>query len=459
MADEIVLWRLRIQAFVHSLGRSTSERFLIASFALASLVGLATLFYGIGQYAENDTPGIRWVSIGLAFTFCAGFVTHLRPMSMYRALPFLPVHPKTVTWNSISAGLRFPLVVGFVVLLPYFIGNNQDWFYTAADGVTTACGLLAVLVAGYVSAVAAALAIRSLTRHTFIRLLAIIATLILVFEFLTGGSQVTAVIEQTLAGADRFATLLLAIASIGLTGVAVALIELCQPLPIDQPRLKYWGILHNNRNYRAVYEQAEAGMVRTILGFLRNPSLHLRLVLLLLFSVTLQAILVGAIPQYPTLQIALLGITLGLASFILPFSQGRASVMFENRLFFAPVDNRRNAIGSYLGSIVVFGLFAALFAANNPLGPLTTIVVTALTGTLGFWFGRREAQSATLNSTTWLIVLVALPTIFVVVTGSLIDIAPPGYYLATLAGWSVAYLVLLNVLGRQPRTDLVSAIQ
>jgi hypothetical protein len=459
MNEEVILWRYRLAGLLKELGNNAAERLILSVIASAVLVALVALFFTIGQFAAQFETSYRWVSVGLVFTFCAGFLTHLRPIHLQRSLSFLPLAPRTITWHNISAGLRFPVLIGAMVIIPYFVGKNTNWFYSVTDLLSLIVGTLSLLVAGYLTSVALALGIRTVTRHTFIRLLALIATLVLAFEFLVGPNLVTSALEQTLLEVNRTAILLLAIGSLGVCGAAVALIELCDPLPNEQQPHRYWNFFDRTRNFRATYSEIESSLLRTILSVIRTPLLHLKLSLLLLFLIVFRAILSSTVPQYPSLEIALQALGLGLAAYILNFSIGQQAIGLEQKLFFTPTQNRKTAIGSLLGSLIVYILFISLFSAENLLGNWLTAIIALVIGVVGYLFGRREAQAESVAPITWLALLVALPTIMAVILSSVTEQTTlPETILLTLC-WVFAYVALPFLFGSKPRSDSVTAVQ
>ncbi len=459
MNEEVILWRFRLAGFMKELGTSSAERFIVSLITLAAITALIALFFTVGQYASLYETNYRWVSVGLAFTFCAGFLTHIRPVHLQRSLGFLPLAPRTITWHSISAGLRFPLVAGTLVLVPYFVGKNTNWFYSTTDLITLVVGTLALLIAGYLASVAIALGIRTITRHTFIRLLAILAILILLFEFLIGPNAVVNAVEQTLLEVNRTAILLLALGSLGVCGAAIAIIELCDPLPNEQQPHRYWSFFGRTRNLRAMYSEVESSLIRVVLSLIRTPLLHLKLTLLLLFLVVFRAILASSIPQYPSLEIALQALGLGLAAYVINFSAGQQAVQLEEKLFFTPTQNRKTALGTMLGALIFYLLFISLFSTQNLLGNWLTAVTALVIGTVGYLFGRRQAQATSVAPITWLMLLIALPTIMAVVLSSVTEYTTLGETIIVTFSWVLAYTALPFLFGRRPRPQPVTAVQ
>jgi len=459
MNDELILWRYRLASFFNLLGKTAVEQLLTGTIALLALVGLVVLFYTIGQYATGYTANYQWVSIGLALTFLAGFLSHIRPLTLQNSLLFLPLGSKTITWHNVSAGLRFPVIASAALVIPYFVGKNSNWYYTSADLVVLVVGTVALLTAGYLVAVAVALGIRTVTRHSFIRLLAIIAVLVLAFEFFVGPNAVIAAIEQTLLEVNRTAMFLLLIGSLGVSGVAVALIELCEPLPTEHQPRRFWSVLQKTRNFRATFGEAEAAFIRSFLAAVRQPQLHLRLLLLLIFLLAFRSILVSTVPQYPSLQIALHALGLGIAAYLICFSAGQESVKSEQKLFFVPSNKQRTVTGSYLATLAVFGLFISLFAGPNPLVPVLTYTIAAVIGSVAFMFGRREAQAISMVPLTWLVLLIALPTILAIVLGTIVENATPAETVLVTIIWSVAYLALPLLFTGSARLKPQAAVQ
>lgn len=459
MNEELILWRFRLAGFIKELGKSSVERVIIFVFALAVVVAMTALFFTVGQYAALYEANYRWVSVGLAFTFLAGFLAHIRPIHLQPALSFLPLTPRTITWHSISAGLRFPVIAGAMVVVPYFVGKNTNWFYSTADLLTLIVGTLTLLIAGYLASVALALGIRTVTRHTFIRLLAIIAILILSFEFLVGTNPVSNAIEQTLLEVNRTAILLLTLGSLGVCGGAMALIELCDPLPNEQQAHRFWSVFQRSRNLRATYSEIESSIIRVILSVIRTPFLHLKLVLLLLLLLVFRAILTSTVPQYPSLAIALQALGLGLSAYILNFSIGQQAVRLEEKLFFTPTQNKKTAFGALVGALVVYVLFISLFSTQNLLGNWLTAVIALVIGTVGYLFGRREAQTTSIGSVTWLALLIALPTIMAVILSSVTEHTTTGETIIVTTCWVLAYLAIPFLFGKQPRSESVTAVQ
>lgn len=456
MNDELILWRFRIANFINLLGRTATEQWLTGIVILTAFSGLITVFYTIGQYANLYETAYQWVSVGLAFTMLAGFLTHIRPLNFRGSLLFMPLSPQTLTWHNISAGLRFPLMVGLLMIVPYYIGKNSNWFYTSADLTLLIVGALFLLAAGYLTSVAVALGVRSVTRHSFIRLLALVAVLILGFEFLITPGDLLNAVEQTLLEVNRTAVFLLIVGSIGVSGVAVSVIELCEPLPAEHQPIRYWGLLQRTRNLRATYSEVEAALIKSLLGVIRSPQLHIRLLLILLFVVAFRAILVAAVPQYPSLEVALHTLALGFASYVLMFLAGQSTLAAEERWFFVPITPQKVVIGTYLGSLIVYTLFVSLFLTVSPLPDLLMYAIAFAIGTVAFMFGRREA-SFTTPSLTWLALLLALPMILGLVLGTIIETATTVESILITCLWVGAYLALPLLFGltrRQQHTQV-----
>ncbi len=459
MNEEIILWRYRLAGFLEHLGKSTVERLLTSVILIGTLLAFVALFYTIGQYAGQYETSFRWVSLGLALVFMAGFLGHIRPNSIQNSLAFLPISQKTITWHNISAGLRFPLLVGALLLIPFFIGKNANWFYSTADVVMLTVATLGLLIAGYLAAVATALGIRTVTRHAFIRLLAIIAIFVLVFEFLVGQNVLTDTIELTLQEVNRSAIFLLLTGSVGASGVAVALLELCDPLPSEYQPHRYWTIIQRTRNLRATFSQYESSFFRTLLQAVRSPQLHLRLVLMLLVLVAFRAILVGTVPQYPSLQIALHALGMGVVAYLICFANGQETVKFEQRFFHLPIQGKQCLVGTYLATILIYTIVTSLFLGPNPVHWVLGYTIALTVGTVAFMFGRREASSSSIVPLTWLALLLALPTILAVVLGTIVEQATTSETIVVTTVWIVAYLTLPLLFGSSPRLPERSAVQ
>jgi hypothetical protein len=127
MTDEIILWRYRLSGFITTLGKTATERVVTGLVSLATLAGLIALFYAIGQYASLYETNYRWVSLGLAFVVGAGFLGHIRSTQIQQSFIFLPISPKTLTWHGISAGLRFPVLVGALLVHCWWPAIYQPW--------------------------------------------------------------------------------------------------------------------------------------------------------------------------------------------------------------------------------------------------------------------------------------------------------------------------------------------
>lgn len=458
MSDELILWRFRLTNFLNLLGRNAAEQFVTGVVLLTGFVGFVLLFYTIGQYASLSETNYQWAGLGLAFAMAAGFLTHIRPLHFQGSVLFMPISPHTMTWHNISAGLRFPLIIGAVMIIPFFLGKNSSWFYTSADFLFLVVGTIALLVAGYLSAVALALGVRTITHHSFIRLLAIVALLILGFEFLAGSNPLVAAIEQTLLTVDRTALYVMLLGSVGVSGVAVSLIELCDPLPIEHQPVRYWSILQRVRNLRATYSEVEATLVKTLLGLIRSPQLHMRLLLTLGCVVIFRSILITTVPQYPSLEIALHALALGVGAYLVTFSSGQATVATEQQQFFVPTTPAKVVAGSYLASLTAYTLFISLFLTSSPLPSILMYTVALVIGSVAFVFGRRQAQSTSVTPLTWLVLLTALPVIMALVLGTITERATLLESIIVTLTWAITYLALPLLFG-SARTDTEPALQ
>jgi hypothetical protein len=115
--------------------------------------------------------------------------------------------------------------------------------------------------------------------------------------------------------------------------------------------------------------------------------------------------------------------------------------------------------GTYLATLVVYGLFISLFMTTNPMPWWLSTIIAWTIGTVAFAFGRREAQAVSIASLTWLILLLALPTILAVVLATIVDQATIGETLAVTVAWSIGYLALPLLFRSSARLPETSAVQ
>jgi|GEM_PF-6823416 len=460
MEHELTLWKCHARNFFRSFHQGKETRLTLVGLLGGMFACLMIGFYLAGVYAYQYQAAYNWMSLGLGLALASGFFSGLLPSSGSQSFEALPLTRRALLWDTIAGTLRFPLVFALVLIMPYYLGYSQHGFYTAWEISLAILVVLVATVSTHLLGVTAARIVKTITRHTFIRFLAIISLAIVGLEFFSEPNAITTSLAASFDSITYGELVLVLLGSLGVTGAAVSLIEYLHPADRSTTHHRYWELLTRQRNFRGVFSLGESSFVRHLLLHLRNAKLHLRLAIVFLLYFLFMWIWQQILPAAEAVGFLLMGVAVGLLGFYLSFRSGKKTAVFLQNHQHLPLNTYKQIRGSWAASAVVLLIFAGLvgqytlesaeLAALQQLG----LMILAAIGIHNFSFAlgfRSSQEEGAYVDQGYGIFLVLASYVLVFITHQSIVILPTAQGWILMMLWALGYSWPLAGLSRASR--------
>lgn len=408
MPADITVWRYQLRNKLRQL--QTDSLILLSIFTLFILTASSFGFYWIG--VNQDSNGGPLIIGGIFLILYAWvYLASLLKLGQSEISETLPISTRAIIWHQIIK-LELALIILATVTVFSFYAGKLNWAAHSTQEIVI-LWLAAVLVTISLAnlGIVAAITVRLIAKNNVIRTLLGLGAAVIFYQIVPSGNYpLAAVVDSSLTRliSDELVTLLLA--SIGLIGFGIVIVELTlnqlsRQLRTDR-KSRYWGSLSKQKNLNGAFNLAEAILIIELLRLARDVKTHWRIFLIFTISGISLLITKQLVTTADTIISTLIMIiSYGLIGSVIGLSAGRAAWIRTNSLSTTRAEIWLFSFiaGTFIGVIAAISLAYLFFSAL--LKPLPLFIIAASVVFIFSGFGFRLAAANLKNASITFIIL------------------------------------------------------